>query len=88
MRTTSDTNQDADESLACLRTALFSNRTPSVRISFTGGHQHALLATLSHEAYDRWLDVFRNSMMNQMLEAMTPAAEEGGRNSTLVPGAQ
>jgi hypothetical protein len=84
MRTTSDTNQDADASLACLRTALFSNRTPSVRISFTGGNQHALLATLPRDAYDRWLDVFRNSMMNQMLEAMTPAAEEGGRNSTLV----
>jgi hypothetical protein len=67
MRTTSDTNQDADASLACLRTALFSNRTPAVRISFTGGHQHALLATLPREAYDRWLDVFRNSMMNQML---------------------
>jgi hypothetical protein len=88
MRTTSDSTEDADESLACLRTALFSNSSPSVRISFTGGNQHALRATLSHEAYDRWLSVFRKSMMNQMLEAMTPASEEGGRNSTLVPGAQ
>ncbi len=66
MRTTSDTNQDADASLACLRTALFSNSAPAVRISSTGGNQHALLATLPREAYDRWLDVFRNSMMNQM----------------------
>jgi hypothetical protein len=87
MRTTSDSTEDADESLACLRTALFSS-SPSVRISFTGENQHALRATLSHEAYDRWLSVFRRSMMNQMLEAMTPASEEGGRNSTLVPGAQ
>jgi hypothetical protein len=85
MRTTSDTNQDADESLACIRTVLFNNRTPSVRISFTSGNQHTLLATLPRDAYDRWIGVFRNSMMNQMLEAMTPAAEEGGRNSTLVP---
>jgi hypothetical protein len=61
----SDTNQDATESLACLRTALFSNST-SVRITSTGGNQHALLATLSREAYDRWLNVFRKSMMNQL----------------------
>jgi hypothetical protein len=88
MRTTSDSTEDADESLACLRTALFSNRTPSVRISFTGGNQHALRATLSREAYDSWLSFFRKSMMNEMLEAMTPASEEGTRNSTLVPGAR
>jgi hypothetical protein len=88
MRTTSDTNQDADASLACLRTALFSNRPPSMRISFTGGKQHALLATLPREAYDRWLDVFRGSAMSQMLEAMTSAAEEGSRNSTLAPDAR
>jgi hypothetical protein len=38
-----------------------------VRISFPGGAQHALLATLSREAYDRWLNVFQMPMMNQML---------------------
>jgi hypothetical protein len=86
LRTASDSNQDADASLGCLRTALFRNSTPSVRISFTGGNQHALLATLSREGYDRWLNGFRKSMMNQMLEAMIPAPEEDGRNSTLVPG--
>jgi hypothetical protein len=88
MRTMSDTAEDADASLACLRTALFSNETPAVRISFTAGTQHALLATLSRAAYDRWLNVFRKSTMNQMLEAMMPAAEEGGPNSTLVPDAR
>jgi hypothetical protein len=88
MRTTSDTNQDADASLACLRTALFSSETPAVRISFTGGTQHALLATLSREAYDGWLDVFRKSTMNQILEAMTPAPKEGTGDSSLVPGEQ
>jgi hypothetical protein len=79
MRTMSDSTEDADASLACLRTALFSNKTPSVRISFAGGTQHALLATLSREAYDGWLNVFRNSMMNQMLEAMTSVPPEGRR---------
>jgi hypothetical protein len=39
-RTTSDTNQDADQGLACLRTTLFRDSTSSVRISFTGGNQH------------------------------------------------
>jgi hypothetical protein len=76
MRTMSDSPEDAVASLACLRTALFHNETPSVRISFPGGTQHALLATLSREAYDRWLNVFQMPMMNQMLEAMTPVPTE------------
>jgi hypothetical protein len=83
LRTTSDSSQDADASLACLRTALFRNSTPSVRISFTGGNQHTLLATLSPEAYNRWLDVFRKSMMNQMLEAMIAAPGDAAGRSTL-----
>jgi hypothetical protein len=88
MRTMSDSPEDADACLACLRTALFNRETPAVRISFGGGTQRALLATLSREAYDRWLNVFRMPMINQVLEAMTPAPKEGTGDSSLVPGEQ
>ncbi len=60
---------DAVASLACIRTALFSDETPSVRSSFTTGSPRALLATLPRDAYDGRLDVFRKSTMNQMLQA-------------------
>jgi hypothetical protein len=54
--------------VACSRQAYIRVKTmAALGISFTGRNQHALRATLSREAYDRWLNVFRKSMMNQML---------------------
>ena len=63
-------HEEGSVSIGCLNTALFGNGTPQMRVAVGGEGEPGLRVTLAREEYDRWLDSFRKSKVNQTLEAM------------------
>lgn len=64
----------ADAGMGCFRNALYTGSIPSLRVTASAGLRPTLVATLAREEYDRWIDAFRKSTMNQLLEASIPAS--------------
>ncbi len=76
-------------SMGCLAAALFGDRSPQMKIAF-GEAQPQLRVSLARAEYDRWLDTFRKSSVNQTLQAIIAAPEapeiapNAGRDAALV----
>jgi hypothetical protein len=67
-------------SAECMSAALFGNGTQQIRIAF-GGHQPDVRVTLARIDYDRWLDSFRKSQLNQTLQALFSRPDENSAPS-------
>ena len=71
-------------SIQCVSDALFGSRTPEMRVAFDGGPQPHVRVTMARADYDAWLDLFRKSRTNAVLEAMIsgtdPVAESPAEN--------
>lgn len=63
------------DTMECMSAALFKSYAPEMRVSLGGERQPFMHLTLNRAEYDRWLDSFRKSRMNQMLEAFISGAE-------------
>ena len=61
--------------MECMRMAIFQNYTPAMRVSLGGEQQPSTRLSLTRAEYDRWLESFKHSGMNQMLEAFISGAE-------------
>jgi hypothetical protein len=85
LRADSDSAEPGDATVSCLRSVLFRNTAAPMHVSLSGGKQHALQVGLSWADYERWLNFFQRKMMNQVLEAMIPAQENGSPNSASLP---
>ena len=72
----------AGASVGCLASAFFGNGSPRKHVVVYGDDETHLRVSLGRDQYDRWLDVFRKSRTNQMLEAMMGAPANEGSQST------
>ena len=63
--------------MQCASAAIFKNYAPSMRVSVGGEGQPSMRLALTRSEYDRWLDSFRKSNMNQTLQAFISGAESG-----------
>ncbi|PWT72621.1 MAG: hypothetical protein C5B46_06525 [Proteobacteria bacterium] len=63
----------------CLSGAFFSDGRAKMHVTVYGDDTSHLRVSLSHGEYDRWLDTFRRSRVNQMLEAMISEPPDGER---------
>ena len=61
--------------MECMSAAIFKIYTPEMRVSLGGEGHPSTRLTLTRAEYDRWLDSFRKSRMNQTLEAFISGAE-------------
>ena len=72
----------SDGAMECMTAAIFKNYTPQMRVSVGGDREPSMRLTLARAEYDRWLDAFRKSEMNETLEAFISAPDRAAeRNS-------
>lgn len=64
----------ANGSMQCMTAALFGGSVAGERVAFGFGGRPDLRVTLTRSDYERWLDTFRKSRLNQGLEALLSAS--------------
>ncbi len=70
-----ESSDGASRSQQCISAALFAGTSPVVHVSFSPGSQPDVHVSLTRSDYERWLDSFRKSGLNQRLEAALSAPD-------------
>lgn len=78
---------EAAEPMECMNAALFGNFAPRMRVALAGNSGPDLHVTMARGDYDRWLDTFRKSRLNQTLEALLSPPSAGAAHADDLPGA-